>query len=343
MQTIRICLVGFGNVGQAFARLLLKEEDEIKDLYSVGFKVTAIATGQHGSAIDPAGIDLKKALACLKDGQSIDILSKEKNPQDSCTLIKKSESEILLENTPVNYTSGQPALNHITTALNNSMHAITANKGPVLHAYQSLRELANQKGKRFLFESSVMDGAPIFSLFRSALPVLHPSGFEGILNSCTNLILERMGKGESLDQAVAYVQTIGIAETDPSGDIDGWDAAIKVAILVNVLMDWPIKLDQVSRVGIRQITPQQIQSAHKEGLTWKLICQAERKGNEVIASVEPRKVSPQSPLFSIQGTSSFVLFRSDVLPGLGILESNPGPQTTAYGLFSDLISVIRES
>ena len=184
-----------------------------------------------------------------------------------------------------------------------------------------------------------MDGAPIFSLARKTLPVNTLNGFEGILNSCTNLLLERMEDGESLENAVNYARSIGITETDPSGDIDGWDAAIKVALLVNVLMNFPIKLDEVERKGIRTIQSIELQAAKKVGLKWKLVCRAERKDGKVIASVAPEKIPLKSPLYNVSGTSSFILFKTDSLPGLGILESNPGPETTAYGLLSDLLTI----
>jgi homoserine dehydrogenase len=136
-----------------------------------------------------------------------------------------------------------------------------------------------------------------------------------------------------------FARSIGITETDPSGDIDGWDAAIKVTLLVNVLMNFPIKLDEVNRKGIRTILPAELQAAKKEGLKWKLVCKAKKEGSKVTASVAPEKVSPKSPLFSVNGTSSFILFKTDSLPGLGILESYPGPDTTAYGLLSDLLTI----
>jgi homoserine dehydrogenase len=196
-----------------------------------------------------------------------------------------------------------------------------------------------------------MDGAPIFSLFRGPLPAADLVGFTGILNSCTNLLLGRLEQGESFDAAVRYAQSIGITETDPSADIDGWDAAIKVAALSTVLMGVPLKPQEVEREGIRAITPAMINEAHAAGERWKLICSAERagdpakgdpaKGGRVVARVAPQRVGPDSPLYSIEGTSSYVQFALDVLPGLGIVENNPGPETTAYGLLADMINALR--
>jgi len=220
------------------------------------------------------------------------------------------------------------------------MHAITANKGPVVHAYRELTDLAAAHGRRFLFESTVMDGAPIFSLVRCALPAAHLLGFQGILNSCTNLMLTRMEGGETFEQAVAYAQSIGIAETDPSADVDGWDAAIKVSALVTVLMGVPLKPQQVERQGIRSITPADLEAARQSGQRWKLVCSAHLQGDKIITKVSPALVPASSPLYSINGTSSYVQFELDVLPGLGIVENNPSPVTTAYGLLADFLTAV---
>jgi homoserine dehydrogenase len=222
------------------------------------------------------------------------------------------------------------------------MHVITANKGPVAIAYRELAGLAERQKRKFYFESSVMDGAPIFSLFRNTLPSLQLKGFFGILNSCTNMILTRMEAGETFDQAVVYCQSIGIAETDPSSDVDGWDAAIKVAALASVLMGVPTLPHAVDREGIRAITPEMIEDARREGKRWKLMCSAGRSDGHFYARVHPEKVPPESPCFSVNGTSSYVQFETDVLPGLGIVESNPGPNTTAFGLLADLIDAVKD-
>jgi homoserine dehydrogenase len=331
-------MIGFGNVGQALAGLLLSKRSELQSRYGLTFSVTGIATGRHGIAVDSAGLDLEKALALAKSHKQLQELSSHPIPGSPIEMLRQSQAQVLFENSPVNYHTGQSATDHLRTALELGMHAITANKGPVVHAYRELTDLAAAHGCRFLFESTVMDGAPIFSLVRSALPTAQLLGFRGILNSCTNLILGRMESGETFDQAVAYAQSVGIAETDPSGDIDGWDAAIKVAALVTVLMDIPLKPEQVDRQGIRELTRSQLETARRSGQRWKLVCQARKQNGQVQASVAPAQVSPDSALYSINGTSSYVQFELDVLPGLGIVESNPGPVTTAYGLLADFVT-----
>ena len=336
----RFCLVGFGNVGKAFARLLIRKKAELDTRYGVSVVVTGITTGSHGRAINPDGIDLKAALDLVEAGEKLDVLSTVKAPGDTKEFIAACPADFMFETTPVNPHTGQPALDYIHTALGAGLHVVTANKGPVVHGYQLLTYLAEQKGVRFMFESAVMDGAPIFALFRQPLVGAKLLGFEGILNSCTNLLIGLMEEGLSLDNALEYGRSIGITETDPSNDVDGWDAAIKVAALVTVLMGIPLTPQGVDRIGIRGITPDMIAAAKASGERWKLVCSAEKHSNGVIARVAPQRVGPDSPLYSVNGTSSFCQFKLDVLPGLGILESDPGPETTAYVLLADFLNIL---
>ena len=342
MRQIALVMVGFGNVGQAFARLLLEKEQALAEKFDLNMIVTGIMTAHHGGAINSGGINLTRALETIGFGQQLDILSEQPAPDNVMDFIFSSSADAMLETSPVNHYTGQPAIDHCRAALNKGMHVITANKGPVVHAYQELTEMAARRGKRFLFESAAMDGAPIFSLFRGPLPLAELQGFTGILNSCTNFILGRMEEGKTFDEAIAEGQAIGITETDPSADVDGWDAAIKVAALAGVLMGIPIKPQQVERSGIREVTSEMIQEARQAGERWKLVCSARREGQRLLeASVRPVRVAAGSPLYSVNGTSSYVEFKLDVLPGLGILESNPGPATTAYGMLADLLNALR--
>jgi len=250
-----------------------------------------------------------------------------------------ARADILFEATSLNVENGQPAADYIRAGLNHGAHVITANKGPVVHAYRELRDLAANTGKRFLFESTVMDGVPVFSLFHQ-LPAIHLNGFHGILNSTTNVILSEMEQGLAFDEALKKAQEIGVAETDAAHDIDSWDAAVKTAALINVLMDFPISLDQIQRDGIRGLTPQAVRTARRDGWAFKLVCRARRVGNEVQASVQPEKVQSTQPMAKIAGTSSYLYLETDIFPGLAITEENPGLYATAYGLLADFVRAV---
>jgi homoserine dehydrogenase len=250
-----------------------------------------------------------------------------------------AQADILFEATSLNVKNGQPAADHIRAALSHGAHAITANKGPIVHSYRELRDLAAAKNKRFLFESTVMDGVPIFSLFHE-LPVIHLQGFHGILNSTTNVILSEMENGLSFDESLKKAQGLGIAETDATHDIDGWDAAVKTAALITVLMDVPVRLEEIKREGIRGLSGEAVRAAGKEGRPYKLVCRAKKTKNGVTASVRPEQIPLADPMAQIAGASSYIYFESDIFPGLALTEENPGLYATAYGMLADFVRAV---
>ncbi len=341
----KLALIGFGNVARALARLLIRKQDLLKSQHDVTFSFTGIATGSHGFAVNPNGLDIQKALEFVESKQSISPLSVIP-VEDSLAVIINSQADVMFENSPVNTQTGQPALDHIRKAFDLNMHAFTANKGPVVHGYRELTALAISKGKRFGFESTVLGGAPVFSVFREAFPLAELTSIKGIFNATTNVILSLMENGEAYDDAVKYAQSIGLAETDPTNDVDGWDAAIKVAALVTVLMDTPMTPQQVNPTGIRGITPEMIAKAKAEGKRYKLVCSAEKVGDKVTASVFPQLVDSTSPLYGMMNSSTGITFRTDVILDYSIILSEKpgmkgGPVETAYGLFADFVNAVK--
>ena len=254
--------------------------------------------------------------------------------------LRAAGADVLFEATSLNPQSGQPAIDHIRAALESGAHAITANKGPIVHAYDELCSLAATRGRRFLFESTVMDGVPIFSMFRDSLPGVHLRGFRGILNSTTNVILTGMEEGLSFQESLAKAQQMGVAETDASQDIDGWDAAVKVAALVTVLMGVRIRLDEIEREGIGKLSGEVVRAARTQGKPYKLVCRAQRTGHGVTATVRPEQVPLSDPLAWVAGTSSIVYFETDIFPGLAITENHPGLEATAYGMLADFVRAV---
>lgn len=343
-----LSLIGFGNVARALVRLLERKRGLLESQYGVTYSITGIATGRHGFAVDPDGLDIHQALELVESGKSINSLNYQLQITNSLEVIQYSRAHVMFENSPVDHHSGQPAIDHVRAALEAGQHVVTANKGTVVHGYRELTALAKSRGVKFLFESTVLGGSPLFSVFRETFPLAELHSFRGILNATTNLILSRMENGETFEEAVKYCQSIGIAETDPSADVDGWDAAIKVAALVTVLMDasQPLKPQDVERKGIREITPGMVEQAKASQKRYKLVCSAEKVGESVKARVAPELVDPSSPLYGIMNSSSGVAFRTDVLPDYSITvterEGMPGgPVETAYGLFADFVSLVR--
>jgi len=264
-------------------------------------------------------------------------------PHDVREWLRLAKADVLFEATSLSPRDGQPAIDHIRAALEMGAHAITANKGPIVHAYEELSSLAAAKGRRFLFESTVMDGVPIFAMFRDSLPLVHLHGFRGILNSTTNVILSGMEEGLSFEESLAKAQQIGVAETDPSNDIEGWDAAVKVAALVRVLMGVPLRLEEIQREGVGNLSGEAVRAARANGTPYKLVCRAQRTDQGVTASVRPEQVPLSDPLAWVAGTSSIVYFETDIFPGLAITENNPGLEATAYGMLADFVRAVQET
>jgi len=343
-----LCFLGFGNVNRTLVQLLDERADQLRDRYGITFRITGIASRRLGWIADTNGLE-SEFLRCL-NSDSASTVRRAGTPAapragDVREWLAAARADVLFEATSLNVQNGQPAADHIRAALEHGAHAITANKGPIVHAYRELRDLAATQRKRFLFESTVMDGVPIFSLF-DQIPAIHLQGFHGILNSTTNVILDEMEEGLTFDEALHKAQTLGVAETDATHDIDGWDAAVKTAALINVLMasserDTPIRLDQVARDGIRDLTPQAVRTAKRDGWRFRLVCRARRTANGIEASVHPEKVLSTQPMARIHGTSSYVYFETDIFPGLALTEENPGLFATAYGLLADFVRAVQ--
>lgn len=316
--------------------MLERKKQELSSRYGVACHVTGVASRRLGWLAAADGFDSVKLLA----GD----FSQAETAPDIRDWLRAAGAGAVFETSSLNAATGRPAIDYLRTALEMGAHAISANKGPVVYAYRELSELASTVGRRFLFESAVMDGVPIFSLFRETMPAVEIRGFRGVLNSTTNVILEGMDSGLTFDDAVKKAQELGVAESDPSDDIDGVDAAVKVVALANVLMNAELKLSDVERYGIRDVTSHHLRHARDLGQVWKLVCSANREPDgSVVAHVRPEHLKPEDPLSQVHGTSSVISFETDVLPQLIITEQNPGLETTAYGLLADFLTAIRSS
>ena len=325
-----------GNVGSALVALLQRKQQELAERYHIAFQITGVASRRLGWLVAHDGFTLGKLLAGdVSEGRPVGHVA---------SWIHASKPDVVFEASPLNAETGEPATTHIRVALDYGAHAVSANKGPVLHAYRELTRLAQRKDRRFFFESAMMDGAPVFSLFRAALPAIEILGFRGVINSTTTVILEAMHAGKNFDEAIAEAQRLGVAETDPSADIDGIDAAVKVVEIANVLMGADLKLADVQRTGIRGLTSAHLREAYDAGEVWRLVSRGRRQSDgSIAASVAPEQLKIADPLAQVSGTSLLIAFETDIFKELIISERDPGPEATAYGLLSDFIHAVRSS
>jgi homoserine dehydrogenase len=320
-------------VARAFLRMLISKETELRRKYDVRWRLTGVASRRIGWISDPDGMNPLAALA----GHFPNERQSRRNVRE---WLEHGKVDVLFEMTSLNAPTGQPAMEHLIAALESGAHAITANKGPVVHGYRQLTALAKERKRQFLFESTVMDGVPIFSLFSRGLPAADLRGFSGVLNSTSNVVLSEVERGRSFDEAVKRAQAMGVAETDPSQDLDGWDSAAKVAAIATVLMGVPTHINDVQRTGIRQLSEEKIRSVRAAGMRYKLVCRVERRGDGVDCRVSPELLLLSDPMAGLEGTSSAIRFDMDVF-GLSMVEHNPGLDATAYGLLADFLRAVQ--
>ena len=340
MKTLKLLLLGFGNAAQAFADLLIDKETEIADQFGYEVSVVGIVTKSRGCLVNQQGIDLKKALGDVWTKGKFDNGQKGFTQITSMEAAKGLEYDVLVELTALDIFTGQPAIDHIKTAFSRGKHVITANKGPVAWAFRELKEMAQEQGSLIFYETTVMDGTPVFNLVRETLKLCRVTEVEGILNSTTNFILEELAKGKEYDSVIAEGKCRGFIEADPSIDIEGWDAAAKVAALLNVLMDAGITPGEIDRTGIGGITKEQIREARARNNVIKLICRGTIENGKVVGSVKPVEVPITSLPATIDGTSSYVSITTDLMGKVSIVEHAPEIEQTGYGILIDLINLI---
>jgi len=335
-------MLGFGVAGRAFSRILIDHLEEIRKKTGYDVRVTTIATATRGTLNDTGGIDLAEAIRQVEEEGRFDSEAPGRCDWSAMDVVEKAEYDVLLELTPLNIFTGQPAIDHIKRAMNRGKHVVSANKGPIAWAYRELRDLAAEKGVCFYYETTVMAGMPVFNMADYCLEYAEISEVKGILNATTNYILEQMELGIPKDQIYENGRKGGFMEADPTMDVEGYDAAAKLTSLLNVLMDANITPDQIDRKGIQDVTPEEVMSAVARGNKLKLICRGRIVEGKVVGTVGPEEI-PETDAFAGPDVVAVVSVTTDLMGRLTLVQYGLEPAQTGYGVFIDLIRVLRES
>jgi homoserine dehydrogenase len=328
VTTYDLILIGFGNVARRFVSLL-DEKRAFLARQGVAARVVGIVTRSHGCSFKGRKQPYREADTVLEF-----IARSQEAARD--------KRLVLVETTTLDITRGEPATTHVRTGLAGGAHVITANKGPAAFAYRSLAKAARLGGRRFLFEGSVMDGIPIFNLARETLRGVDIAGFRGVVNTTTNHILTAMEQGRPFAEALAEMQATGIAEADASLDLDGWDAAAKTAALANALLDARITPHEVEREGITPETGRRAVGARAAHRRLKLVARAAREGDRISARVALEELPENDLLASLEGRQNGIVFQTDLLGEMAVVQRGSGLTQTAYALLSDFMTIAGE-
>lgn len=331
---MRIILIGYGIVGQSFTKLLLSKLVDLSNLYGMKPRIVACVDNK-GSAIDTSGLDIQRLLEIKKNKGTVgEYYSNKTSRLEPLQIIENIDAEIVLELTPTNLTDGEPGLSHITSAMKYGKNVITVNKGPLSVAFPSLIELVNYNGIMFKFSGTVGGGTPILEFAKRCLKGDRIVSFKGILNGTTNFILSKMEEGLTFKNALKDAQIKGYAETVPSLDIDGYDAAAKLVIMANWLMGMKVALEDVNRNGITKVKTQEVSKAIKKGNAIKLIASCENKR----LVVKPMEVSKLDPI-CVNGTLNSVTFSLEYAGNQTIIGRGAGGIETASAVLRDMIEI----
>jgi homoserine dehydrogenase len=338
-RQINFAFIGFGHAGRAFARFLIDRRKWLLREFNLEWKITGIATRNHGTSIDHNGLPIRKILGSWKHHSHLDQFNNGPACGSHTDFIRQCGADVLFEMSVLDL-SGEPAATYIREALGAGLHVITTNKGPVATHFRQLTKLARMRGVRFLYEGTVMDGAPVFNLVRQTLPATRIRSLRGILNSTTNYILTQMEQGTSFEAALDYAKNVGLAEADANLDLDGWDSAVKLSILIQAMMGGSVKPKDIQRSGISEETGRIVRAAIRRDRRLRLVARAYRQGGRVIGKVELQELEIFDPLAAIRGLSNILILNTDTMRELAIVENNPSVDQTAFALFSDLISLL---
>jgi homoserine dehydrogenase len=319
---LKLALIGYGNVGRALAALIRRKQSEFP------FEITGIHTARHGTAVDPRGLAADPHFGPA--AASVE------------AFLASAAADVAVELTTLNPVTGQPAIDHIRAAFARDMPVVTANKGPIAHAYADLREEAERRKLLFRFEATVMDGAPVFNQVRNNLPGVTVLGFTGVLNSTSKIVVETMEQGGTFEEGLDAARRMGIAEADASYDVEGWDSAAKTAALANVLMDARTNPQFISTRGITRLTPERVRTLKQEGKTVRLVSRAKRANGGLSLRVRAEVLDQTDILACVHGTSSVLLLHTDLMGTIGTVSISPAVEQTACGVFIDLVDVWRQ-
>ncbi len=335
----RLILVGFGTIGQGFAKILAEKREHLRRNFGFEYEVVAVADTVKGSVMNKSGLDLVRLLSLAEQKWNIRDYRGGTEGLSSIETIKQANANVLVEATWTNLKDGEPGLTHIKTALNEGLHVVTTNKGPIALAYRELADLASRRGRHLRFEGTVLSGTPIINLATEALAGSTVTSIRGILNGTTNYILSEMEAGRTFDEALKRAQELGYAEAEPSGDVEAWDPAAKITILANVLMGGKVKLSAVHREGISKTTLGDIREARSTGTRIKLVAKAYEDSGEIKARVVPERLPETDLLSHVSGVLNAVTLSTDIQPDITIVGPGAGGDSGGYALLSDLLAL----
>jgi homoserine dehydrogenase len=348
MREVRVALIGLGNVGKAFLKLMVDKDALLREKHGLSL-VLAAAADTSGGLLNASGIDPADLLAHKQDGKGAGRFAGGEPGLEAQEVVARADAQIRLDASPVDLQIGQPGLDCVRGAIGRGMGVVLANKGPLVHAFAELTKAAREAGVGLLYSATVCGALPVVNIGTRDLVGCEIRSVRGVFNSTSNSILEAMGMGGSYGQALKQAQLDGIAEADPSLDVEGWDTANKLVIIANSVLGMRAGLGDVQSVkGITGITPEHILEAASQRKVIKLVATAERAMDEQGStspvyrlSVEPKWLQRDDFLANVSGWEMGIIFDTDTMGLQQFKVDERGPIPTAGAMLRDVINLSR--
>ncbi len=339
---LAIALAGCGRVGRMFLKLLQEKSRLLKEQYHLELKVVT-AVDIFGAADDPKGLDIDKLVTASTSQVGISGYPGATPGMSGVEAISRTSAQVLVEAGPTNIQTGEPGLAHFRAALARGMHVVTLSKGPLVVAYPEISSLAKKSGVVLKFSGATAAALPTTDIALYALAGCKINRIMGILNGTTNYILTRMTRDAvPYEEALKEAQAKGIAEPDPSLDVEGWDTASKILILANAVMEANLTLKDVDIEGIAGITLERVKAARAEGKVIKLMGEACWEGRGVKVNVRPQTIPLEHTLAGVSDAVKAVHFETDVAGDLTVIGGRSDPKAAAAAALKDVINLSRE-
>lgn len=341
MQQVRLALTGFGNVGRGIATLLQRHGDEFEQRYGLRLVLTGVAD-QGGAATAPGGLDLGSLLQAKAESGTVASHSRGEQKLGGAEFLDRTGAGLLLETASTNFEDAEPGWSYCLAALDREMDIVLASKGALTLYWSDLMNRARSGGRSVRYSATIGAPLPSLDVAERTLAGLRARGFEGIVNGTTNVILTLMEGGATYAEGVTRAQEIGIAETDPTLDVDGWDAAAKTVILANAVLAADLRLHDVRRTGIRGVSSEEMRVAAERNETIKLIASATRHDGHVVASVRPERRSKSDALGRLRGGDMGFVFLTDLYGRVSVSAEDTdhqGALPTSMTVLRDVINL----
>lgn len=338
MRKISLAITGMGNVGRRLLELIQRKNEIAASRFDFELIISGICDSS-GAVLNPNGINIDQVLSAKENKKGICTLLSGISGMKSAEFMQKVNADILVELTPTNLKDGEPGVGAIRTALSKSMHVVSANKGPLVLAFSELTDLATTKNVRLLYSATVTGGLPTLNVGMRDLCIADIHKVEGILNGTTNYILTKMTEGQSYGDALKKAQEIGMAETDPSLDVDGWDAACKLVIIANAVLKRRTTLSDIYVKGISGVTIQQLQKASSENQVIKLVALAERTAEGYQFNVRPTALPRSHRLATISSGMMGIIYQTDINGQIFLCIDEEDPYPTAAAVLRDVVHI----